>query len=186
MNIVIWFDEWEGWAYPAGGQNLAQRIIQAASDSSCVRRIAVIQSQRWATGASGKAPLFVAPVSTGGLAPPISMFWESGTPDQLARIYRICDFESALVLGKSHVYMWPFMVQEVFEGKTNKEYGLQRTQWSEVIGGASNLFLDACRFPHDPLTLQYVYTEMTAGAAWEDILTELESNGKQEQVPSEH
>lgn len=188
MNVIVCIDAWSGWQYPAAGMSLANRLIAAATEARSVKRVAVLVNSRWATGLSGRSPIFSIPSSVDGVAPPTTMIWETPQPDQLLRVFRMCGFNSALVIGKSHLYVWPFMLDELFTEGTNKEYGLQETTWKELVTGSvpSERYSKDCKYPHDLNTLQYVYGEMASGAAWEEISGELEGNGKQESIPSEY
>jgi hypothetical protein len=187
MNVIIHIDEWSGWQHPAAGMTLANRLISAVANSESVRRIVLVVNTRWATGISGKNPIFLVPSSVDGIAPATTLIWEQPpVVTQLKRVYRVCDLNSALVLGRANLYIWPFMIDEVFLGKPNKEYGLQETTWRNIIEGtATDQHTKECKYRHDVDTLQYIYSEMASGAAWEELLVELE-DGKQEPIPSKY
>jgi hypothetical protein len=73
------------------------------------------------------------------------------------------------------------MLDEIFSGLPNKEYGLRVFTWSEVVRGG---FLDtAGTLSGANLSaedVEYAYSEVIKGAAWEEVMEEI--NGEQGSV----
>lgn len=181
MNILIFIDSWEGWGWDIGGKTLASSIVDCVMQTESVLRVGILLSTKWAVGASGRQSLFSLPQadSIPGRYPSTNVIWDSGSAEtSLQRGFRAFNFNKALPISKENIYLWPFMLNEVFSGLENKEYGLKEITWNEVILDKKTLN-KSCPFKCDVITLQYVYSEMAAGAAWEELLEEIK-DGKQE------
>lgn len=173
VDIVILYDESPSWQYPVLGLNIAQHVLNACCDFIGTQRVFVSTPINWAIGVSGKRQIIEFPIGSAK----ITQFWNEFTQEQqLIKIFRSSNIQEAIVLTSSTMYVWPFMLAEVFEKANNSV--LFSTKWSDIIKG--NLVLPKIELENNSETLIDVYSEMANGASWEDIMEDY--NGKQDTI----
>lgn len=180
MNVIILIDDNPLWRERAGVLSLAQKMINSVSNTRAVQRLFISATPSWMEDRQYyKVAPFTLPV-------PALRSWikysSEVAEDQVYNIMRDMGWDSAVVLSASTPCVFPFMLDEIFSGLPNKEYGLKLVTWSEVVRGGflstsgelSNILLSA-------QDIEYAYAEVTNGAAWEEVMEEI--NGEQRSVP---
>jgi len=179
MNIIILLDDNPLWRAAVGIHSLAQRLIDSAVGCRGVQRLAVSALPSWT---EDRQYYRVAPFQ---LPSPKIRSWirysSSGSEQQVYEVMRELGWDTALVLSSATPCVFSFMLDEIFSGLPNKEYGLRVFTWSEVVRGG---FLDtAGTLSNANLSaedVEYAYSEVIKGAAWEEVMEEI--NGEQGSV----
>jgi hypothetical protein len=184
VNIILLLDNSPIWRTDAGGASLVQRHIDAIVACKAVQRLAISahptlsEDQRFY-----RVPLYT--VSNQKIR-----YWirysEESAQDQVYDIMREMGWDRALVLGSFSPYLFTFMLDEVFSGAENREYGLRQISWGEVVSGdiITNIVKQESRLSIAPDDIYYAYSEVIKGAAWEEVLEEID--GKQGSLPIEY
>jgi hypothetical protein len=71
------------------------------------------------------------------------------------------------------------MIDELFSGIPNKEYGLRLTSWADAVRGGllAEFNKGSSNIQVTQENMYHAYSEIIKGAAWEEIMEEL--NGEQ-------
>lgn len=184
MNVILLLDNSPIWRADAGGTSLVQRHIDAIVACRGVQRLAISahpslsEDQRFY-----RVPLYT--VSNQKIR-----YWirysDSSAHEQVYDIMREMGWDRALVLGSFSPYLFTFMLDEIFAGFENKEYGIKQFSWSEVVAGdvVNNIVKQESKLSVEPDDIYYAYSEVIRGAAWEEVLEEID--GKQGSLPIEY
>lgn len=181
MNVILLLDKSQLWKHDAAGTSVAQRHIDAISASRWVARLAVSANPIWADDQQFyRIPHFAMP---GTKLRSWIRYSSASADEQVYDVMREMGWESALVLGSFAPYLFTFMIDELFMGLPNKEYGLRLTSWSDAVRGGlqAELETNPSQIQVTQENIYYVYSEMVKGAAWEEVMEEL--NGEQGSVP---
>lgn len=176
MNVILLIDDNELWRSATGIISPTQRIIDSIAGCRGVQRLAVSATPSWT---EDRQYYRVAPFA---LPSPKIRSWirySSAPPEtQVYEIMREMGWDSAVVLSSRTPFMFSFMLDEIFFGLPNKEYGLRTFSWSEVVRGG---FLETTgtlsSLQVSAEDIDYAYSEVIKGAAWEEVLEEI--NGEQ-------
>ena len=177
MNVILLLDRAQLWRHDAAGTSVVQRHIDAISASRCVQRLVVSADPAWADDQQFyKIPYFSMP----GTKLRSSLRYSSTPADeQIYDTMKEMSWESALVLGSFAPYMFTFMIDELFSGIPNKEYGLRLTSWADAVRGGllAEFNKGSSKIQVTQENMYHAYSEIIKGAAWEEVMEEL--NGEQ-------
>lgn len=179
MNVIILIDEDPIWRSQSVAVSLAQRMIDSVADCKAVQRLAVSATPSWT---EDRQYYRVAPFQ---LPTPRIRSWlrySSAQPEeQVYEIMREMGWDNVVVLTAATPCIFSFMLDEIFSGLPNKEYGLRSFTWSEVVrGGFLNTSGTLSNIKLIAEDIEYAYLEVIKGAAWEEVMEEI--NGEQGSV----
>ncbi len=181
MNVILLLDSANIWKMDAGGVSVAQRHIDAVMGCRGVQRLAVSATREW-TGENAffKVPVFSMP---GMKLRSWIRYASESAETQVYDVMREMGWDSAVIIGSHTPFLFTFMLDEIFDGLPNKEYGLRIVRWQDVVRGN---FLEGIKGSLSDIKISediidYCYSEVIRGAAWEEITEEI--NGEQKSIP---
>jgi hypothetical protein len=181
MNVILLLDTSPVWKMDTGGLSLIQRHIDVIANTKSVQRLVISADPGWS---SDQQFYKVSPFTMPAMRLRSWIRYSSASKDdQVYDIMKEMGWDTALVLGSFSPYLFTFMLDEIFSGIPNKEYGLRLVKWSEAVaGGLLAGFEDNARkLPVTQENIYYAYNEVIKGAAWEDVMEDL--NGEQSSIP---
>lgn len=179
MNIILLIDDNPIWRSRAGIVSPVQRIIDSVAACRAAQRLVISATPSWT---EDRQHYRVAPFT---LPSPSMRSWirysSASSETQVYDIMRELCLDSAVVLSSATPCVFPFMLDEIFSGTPNKEYGLRSFSWAEVVRGdflTTRGTLSDLQLSAD--SIEYAYSEVMKGAAWEEVMEEI--NGEQGSV----
>lgn len=156
------------------GRTVAQRIFHACTACPYVQRVALIAHNRNRGNIIESWYKYPAIDRLSAPLGIVSVWYANDFISGLQTAMRSEAWDRVLVLNSGTPLIFGFMLEEVCQGIQNKEYGLDFVEWAEVADGRAVTKIEKFkpRFKHTKDRVDYLYSEMDAGASWEELLEE--------------